>query len=79
MECYFNESANYEDLEELVNVFNEEDIDYRIRLDKELTYILNEDHVDYAQEFIRNHGKRKMSKDKVYWFIELVQENVKTY
>jgi hypothetical protein len=63
----------------LVNVFNEEDIDYRIRLDKELTYILNEDHVDYAQEFIRNHGKRKMSKDKVYWFIELVQENVKTY
>ncbi len=79
LECYFNESANYEGLEELVNVFNEEQIDYRIRLYKELTYILNEDHIDHVQEFIRNHGKRKMSKDKVYWFIELIHANVKTY
>ena len=78
LECYFNESENYEGLEELVNVFNEEDIDYRIRLYKELTFILNADHIDYVQEFIRNHGKRKMSKEKVNWFIELIQANVKT-
>lgn len=78
LECYFNESANYEGLEELVNVFNEEQIDYRIRLYKELTFILNADHIDYVQEFIRNHGKRKMSKEKVNWFIELIQANVKT-
>ncbi|MEW5568619.1 hypothetical protein ABGT17_08240 [Rossellomorea marisflavi] len=79
LECYLNESANYEGLEELVNVFNEEQIDYRIRLYKELTYILNADHIDYAQDFIWIYGKRKMSKDKVYWLIELIQENVKTY
>lgn len=79
LECYFNESENYEGLEELVNVFNEEQIDYRIRLYKELTYILNAVHIDYAQDFIRIYGKRKMSKDKVYWLIELIQENVKTY
>ncbi|VXB69462.1 conserved hypothetical protein [Bacillus sp. 349Y] len=79
LECYFNESENYEGLEELVNVFNEEDIDYRIRLYKELTFILNADHIDYVQELIKIYGKRKMSKDKVYWLIAVIQENVKTY
>ncbi|MDR4935316.1 hypothetical protein RGU11_02835 [Rossellomorea marisflavi] len=76
LESYFNESANYEELEELVHDFNEEDIEYRIRLSKELKDILKYQKEDFIQEYLRRYGKRKMSKEKIEWFIKIIQTNL---
>jgi hypothetical protein len=76
LESYFNQSANYEELEEVVYDFNEEDIEYRIRLSKELKYILQYQDEDLIQEYVRRYGKRKMSKEKIEWFIKIIQTNL---
>lgn len=78
LESYFNVSANYDELEEVINEFNLENIKYRKRLLTELQTILQLQDWDFVHEFVRLNGMRKMDKDKLEWFIRFIQEHVKT-
>lgn len=65
LESYFNVSANYDELEEVINEFNLENIKYRKRLITELQTILQLQDWDFVHEFVRANGMRKMDKDKL--------------
>lgn len=77
LESYFNVSANYDELEEVINEFNLENIKYRKRLLTELQTILQLQDWDFVHEFVRVNGMRKMDKDKLEWFIRFIQEHIK--
>ena len=77
LESYFNVSANYDELEEVIHEFNLENIKYRKRLSTELQMILQLQDWDFVHEFVRVNGMRKMDKDKLEWFIRFIQEHIK--
>jgi len=77
LESYFNVSANYDELEEVINEFNLENIKYRKRLLTELQTILQLQDWEFVHEFVRVNGMRKMDKDKLEWFIRFIQEHIK--
>jgi hypothetical protein len=77
LECYFNPSANYEELETLVKEFRlTEESKYRQKLQQELEQILQLDHWDDIQEFVRKHAMRKMNSDRLTWFIRTILHNL---
>ena len=78
LESYFNVSANYDELEEVINEFNLENIKYRKRLSTELQTILQMQDWDFVHEFVRENGMRKMDKDKLEWLIRFIQDHVRT-
>lgn len=78
LESYFNVSANYDELEEVINEFNLENIKYRKRLSTELQMILQLQDWDFVHEFVRVNGMRKIDKDKLEWLIRFIQDHVRT-
>ncbi|QPA30596.1 contact-dependent growth inhibition system immunity protein [Thermaerobacillus caldiproteolyticus] len=77
LECYFNQSANYEELETLVKEFNlTEESKYRQKLQQELEQILQLDNWDDIREFVRKHAMRKMNSDRLAWFTRTILHNL---
>lgn len=76
LESYFNVSANYDELEELINEFNLEDIKYRKGLSAELEIILQLEDWDFVHEFVRKNGMRKMNKDKLEWLVRSILDKI---
>lgn len=78
LESYFNMSANYDELKEIINEFNLENIKYRVRLSTELRMILLLQEWDFVQEFVRANGMRKMDRNKLEGLIHFIQDNLRT-
>lgn len=73
LECYFNVSANYEELENIIKDFNSSEIDkYRQKLQTELKLILELKDWDTVQNFVKKYGMRKMNEEKLKWFIKFI-------
>lgn len=77
LDCYFNVSANYGELDEILNNFNlHENTKYRKKLKEELKLILELENWRIVQEVIKKYGMRKMDEEKVKWFIHYVYEHL---
>jgi succinate dehydrogenase flavin-adding protein (antitoxin of CptAB toxin-antitoxin module) len=77
LECYFNPSAKYEELETLVKEFNStEESKYRQKLQQELEQIFQLDDWDNIQEFVRKYAMRKINSDRLTWFIRTILHNL---
>lgn len=77
LECYFNVSANDDELDKTLNDFNlYENAKYRKKLKEELKLILQLENWGIVQEVIKKYGMRKMNEEKVKWFIHYVYENL---
>jgi hypothetical protein len=78
LECYFNVSANYDELEQLIEEFNiSEGEKYRKQLKMELELILQQGNWDAVKEFVRKHGMRNMSHDKLKWVVNNILIGIK--
>lgn len=70
LECYFNPSANYDELDKLIVDFNSfENVGYRKKLHSELL-VLQLEEFSIMQEFVRKYGMRKMDDEKLKWLIQ---------
>jgi len=79
LECYFNVSANYDELDKLINDFNSsENLKYRQKLKSELEQILHLDDWDLVQRFVKKYGMRKMNEEKLKWLIQRIIDNLVT-
>ncbi|WP_163580888.1 hypothetical protein [Gracilibacillus saliphilus] len=79
LECYFNVSANYNELNKIVNDFNLfENVKYRQKLLAELEIILELENWNIVQEVVKKYGMRKMDERKVKWLIQVIVGNLKS-
>lgn len=77
LECYFNVSANYDELGGIISDFNSfENIKYRKKLQAELELILQLEDWDIVQRFVKKYGIRKMNEEKLKWLIQAISENL---
>lgn len=77
LECYFNVSANYDDLNKIINDFNSfENIKYRKKLQVELELIWQLEDWDNIQGLVKKYGMRKMNEEKLKWLIRSVLDNL---
>ncbi|SDN60565.1 hypothetical protein SAMN05518871_106125 [Psychrobacillus sp. OK028] len=77
LECYFNVSANYDELGEIISDFNSfENIKYRKKLQAELELILQLEDWDIVQRFVKKYGMRKMNEEKLKSLIQAISENL---
>jgi succinate dehydrogenase flavin-adding protein (antitoxin of CptAB toxin-antitoxin module) len=78
LECYFNVSANYDELEKIINDFNSfENIKYRKKFLAELELILQLEDWDIVQGFVKKYGMRKMNEEKLKWLIQVISDKLK--
>lgn len=78
LECYFNVSANYDELDRLINEFNSsENQKYRQQLRFELEQILQLDNWNVVQKFVKSYGMRNMNEEKLKWLILRILNNLK--
>lgn len=78
LECYFNVSANYDELNKIINDFNSfENTKCRNKLRAELKLILQLEDWDFVQGFVKKYGMRKMNEEKLKWLIQSVLDNLK--
>lgn len=79
LECYFNVSANYNELEKLITEFKESELKkYHILLINELEEMQRMENIDNIKEFVRIHGMRNMKYDKLEWLIQTILCGLKT-
>lgn len=79
LECYFNQSADYAELDKLIHEFNTiENCDIKAQLKNEINKIMLEEDIEAAKEFIRKYGMRNMSPDKLKWFLTCLNSKVNT-
>ncbi|MFD3259634.1 contact-dependent growth inhibition system immunity protein [Paenibacillus lentus] len=77
LECYFNVSTNYDELEKIIDDFNSsENLKYRQSLKAELELILQLGNWDIVQRFVKKYGMRKMNEEKLKWLIQHVLCNL---
>ncbi|GKU76498.1 contact-dependent growth inhibition system immunity protein [Paenibacillus sp. L3-i20] len=77
LECYFNVSANYDELEQLITEFrNSETAKNQSLLIAELETIQRLDNWEFIHEFVRKYGMRNMAFNKLKWFIDTLQLNM---
>ena len=77
LECYFNVSANYDELDKLINDFNSsENLIYRQNLKSELEQILNLGDWDQVQKFVKKYGMRKINEEKLKWMIQRILDKL---
>lgn len=70
LKCYFNPSANYDELDNLIVDFNSfEIVGHRKNLHSELL-VLQLEEFSIMQEFVRKYGMRKMDDEKLKWLIQ---------
>jgi len=79
LECYFNPSADYSELDSLIEDFSKSEIeDTIVGFQEELKYIKSLEEQEYFEikEFIRKYGMRNMPIEKVKWFIEYLNDKI---
>ena len=77
LECYFNVSANYDELGEIINEFNSfENIKYRKKLQAELEITLQLENWDIVQGFVKKYSMRKMNEEKLKTLIKAISVNL---
>lgn len=78
LECYFNMSADYSELEKVIAEFNSfEDIKNRKKLREELATIPKLTEWEAIQTFILKNGMRRMDEERTKWFIEVIIDHLK--
>jgi len=78
LECYFNMSADYSELEKVITEFNsDESIENRKKLRVELESITKLAEWEAVQKFILKNGMRNMDEDRTKWFIRVMIDHVK--
>ncbi|MGE7217510.1 contact-dependent growth inhibition system immunity protein [Priestia koreensis] len=78
LECYFNMSADYSELEKVIAEFNSfEDIKNRKKLRAELEEILKLAEWKAIQKNFFENGMRRMDEERTKWFIEVIIDHLK--
>ncbi|MDF2904358.1 MAG: hypothetical protein K0S25_1996 [Bacillus sp. (in: firmicutes)] len=78
LECYFNMSANYDELESLINDFvSGEQRSYSLQLLKELQWVTANGHWDLLSKYVYKYGERNMNKQKLQWFADTLLKVLK--
>ncbi|TCP27840.1 hypothetical protein EV207_11767 [Scopulibacillus darangshiensis] len=77
LESYFNVSANYNELEQLIQEFNTiENSKYRESFKNELEQMLEEKDWDSIKEIVKVYGMRNMSHDKLIMLVKKILKNI---
>jgi hypothetical protein len=78
MECYFNQSVDYQDLYELVKEFKKSEISVRTgEFISELKKVMERGDYDSPMKVIDDHGERVMSKRRLEEFIRYIHARLK--
>ena len=77
LECYFNVSANHDELEKIINDFNSfENIKYRKKLLAELELILQLEDWDIVHGLVKKYGMRKMNEEKLKMLVQFISNRL---
>jgi hypothetical protein len=79
LECYFNPSAYYSELDSLIDDFNKSEVENTVtNFQTELKCLKSYDEEGFSdiKEFIRKHGMRNMPIEKVKWFVEYLNSKI---
>ncbi|HDR4570982.1 contact-dependent growth inhibition system immunity protein [Bacillus cytotoxicus] len=78
LECYFNVSADYSELDALIKEYKEIESDEYIKnLKEEINLVLSADNIEFIRSFIKKYGMRNTkSADKFIWFLSHIRNHV---
>ncbi|MDC2864641.1 hypothetical protein [Bacillus sp. BP-3] len=78
LECYFNVSADYSELDTLIKEYKDiENAEYIKDLKEEISIVLSVDNIEFIRGFIKKYGMRNMkSDDKIIWFLNHIKNNI---
>ncbi|NLK98239.1 MAG: hypothetical protein GX272_09240 [Epulopiscium sp.] len=77
LECYFNCSTNYNELNELIDEFKDTEKSSNVnKVISELQSIINSKNLSIAQIYIKKYGMRNMDIDKVLLLVEFILEKL---
>lgn len=73
VECYFAQGYGYDELPRIIKLYKEKEIPSSSEdLLRELNLIKERDDWDYVQKFVRKHGMRKLSHEKLKAMVDLM-------
>lgn len=77
LECYFNVSCDYSELDSIIKEYKEfENKEYILKLKQEVKLILSNKDLEFAQNFIKKYGMRTMTSEKIVWFMNEIINKV---
>lgn len=77
LECYFNVSYDYSELDSIINECREfENEEYIRELKEEIRLILRENDIELIRNFIKKYGMRTMTDDRIIWFINEIMNKI---
>ena len=78
LECYFNVSADYSELDTLIKEYKDIENDEYIKdLKEEISIVLSVDNIEFIRGFIKKYGMRNMKNDdKIIWFLNHIRNNI---
>jgi hypothetical protein len=78
LQCYFNMSANYNELELLISDFVlGEQHSHSLQLLKELQWITAYNNWDLLSKYVYKYGERNMNKQKLQWFVDTLLKKLR--
>ncbi len=77
LECYFNVSCDYSELDSIINECRESENEEYIReLKEEIRLILLANDMGFVRIFIKKYGMRTMTDDKSRWLINQIIDKI---
>jgi len=77
LECYFNISCDYSELDSIINECRESENEEYIReLKEEVRLILLANDMEFIVNFIKKYGMRTMTDDKSRWLINQIMDKI---
>jgi hypothetical protein len=78
LECYFNMSVDYKDLESLIDKFvSQENIKYSNQLLQELEWVIDRKKWDKLHEIVMEYGMRDLPNDVLHSFVNVLLKRIK--
>ncbi|UKK97617.1 hypothetical protein [Brevibacillus brevis] len=78
LECYFNISADYSDLKDLLSFYKSTESEKtRIELLGEINTLIDADEWTYAHSLIKEHGMRNMKHENIIEMLLLMRDMLK--
>lgn len=77
LECYFNPSAEYSQLESLVREFKlSETAENWTAFKNEIIVITQKNDFESIRNYVRKHGMRTMDDARIQWFLGILKVNI---
>lgn len=78
LECYFNVSADYSELDSLIKEYKKiENREYIEDLKEEIKLALLPNNIEFLRGFIKKYGMRNIKNDdKIIWLLNNIRDNI---